>query len=356
MKFRYLVILIFLTTGCHREVVEVGQTGQVKDGKYDSEFPAQPVSAPLKKILKSVHLLSVLAFYRSYYFTKQEAVTAGQFKGNKIDLEKRKNIVFEQPASGTATLIYNDQRRIAFLTCAHIVNFPDTVITYYEDRIRSEQPLVKHFITKVRQTGNIINQPVAFDFRILAIDEETDVAVVGKEIEPGDLAGFKADPDDPEGDPIRILTLKQGAAQELDWANFVYIIGFPRAKKMVSSALVSSPDYDFMHSFLLDGAMQKGISGGIVIALRDGVPNFELVGMAVGISGKVQYALVPELQKYVNEWEIQGPYYGQIHVEKQEIPEPGMIYVRSIEAIRSFLDEKKDILQEQGYDPARFFK
>jgi len=356
MNFRILIVLLIFIAGCFREVVEVGQTVQVKDGKYDSEFPAQPVSSPLKNILKSVHLLSVLAFYKSYYFTEQEAVTASQLKSNVIDLDKRKNSVFEQPASGTATLIYNDQRKIAFLTCAHIVNFPDTVITYYEDRIRSEEPPVKHFITKARQTGNIINQPVAFDFRILAIDEETDIAIVGKEIEPGDLAEFKADPDDIEGDPIRVLTLKQGSARELDWATFVYIIGFPRAKKMVSSAIVSSPNYDYSHSFLLDGAVQKGISGGIVIALRDGVPNFEFVGMAVGISGKVQYALVPELQKYVSEWEIQGPYNGQIYVEKQEIPEPGMVYVRSIEAIRSFLYEKEDVLKEQGYDPARFFE
>jgi len=317
MKIIHLLIYILVFSGCFREVIEVGQTTQVSDGMYDSEYPARPVSAYVKQILRSVHLVSVLAFYRSYSFTQEEAMTAALIQNHTINLETRKNTVFEQPASGTATLIYKDQNKMAFLTCAHIVNLPDTIISYYEDDIRNGQPAVKQFITKVRQTGNIINQPVAYDFEILAMDEEKDLALIGKDIEPADMNALNQSPESKLYQPISVLNLPLGAAQELDWATFVYVIGFPRAKKMISSALVSSPNYDLDNSFILDGAMQKGISGGLVIALRDGLPNFEWVGMAIGISGKVQYALVPELQKYVNEWEIQGPYSGQIHVEKQ---------------------------------------
>jgi len=33
-----------------------------------------------------------------------------------------------------------------------------------------------------------------------------------------------------------------------------------------------------------------------------------------------------------------------------------MVYVRSIESILAFLDEKEDLLIEKGYNPSFFFK
>jgi hypothetical protein len=352
------MVLLLLTTACRRELADHGDKSRIEDGKYDSEFPAKPVSDYLKRILKSVHLVSVLSFYKSYYFRANEAVSRDSLINKAFDFQARDYDVFEQPASGTATLIYNDHKRMAFLTCAHIVSFPDTVFTYHQNEKKQGQTYVKHYIEKVRQTGNIINQPVAYDFEILVKDEESDLAIIGKKLENENLKGNRQYQDqiDKLEEPIEVLDLPRGKADELAWGTFVYIIGFPRAKRMVSSALVSNPNYDQEHSFLLDGAMQKGISGGLVIALRDGVPNFELVGMVKGISGRVVYALVPNMQENVNEWEIHGPYNGPIGIKKQEIAEPGIIYATSIETILAFIDQNKEILFEKGYHPDLFFK
>jgi hypothetical protein len=336
--------------------VEGDKTTREKDGKYDSEFPAKPVSAHLRKILKSIHLVSVMAFYKSYHFDFEETITYDTLLDDKFHLDSREPVIFEQPATGTASLIYNDREKIAFLTCAHIINFPDTVVTPYSYKTASGQKVIKRFIKKARQTGNIINQPMAYNFDVLVMDEELDLALLGKKIEHGNLEFLISDPVDNSDEPIRVLTLPRGKANELDWGTFVYLIGFPRAKRMVSSALVSSPNYDLEHSFLLDGALQKGISGGIVLAIRDDVPNFELVGMAKGISGKMQYILTPEKKLHINDWEIHEPYDAEIYIEKQEIIEPGMIFVTSIETILSFLDQNREILLQKGYQPDLFFR
>ncbi len=339
--------------GCHPEPVPPQtENNHLEDKKYDSEFPGKPVSGHIKKIIKSIHLVSVLTFYESYYFDENTAVTKSELLSQEFDLNSHKSIVFEQPSSGTATLIYQDNKKLAFLTCAHIVSSPDTIITYYRDANRQQTKNINYFIKKVRQTSNIINQPVAYDFEILALDETNDIAILGKVLESGDsfVRGNKP------GHSVRVLDLPLGSASELDWGTFVYIIGFPRAKKMISTAVVSSPNYDADHSFILDAALQKGISGGVILAIRDGIPNFELVGMVKGISGRVQYSLVPDLRKGMEDWEVYGPYKGEIHVEKQEIVEPGMLYSTSIEMILSFINEHKDDLQARGYNIAEFFK
>ena len=69
--------------------------------------------------------------------------------------------------------------------------------------------------------------------------------------------------------------------------------GYPSGHKMVTKAIVSSPNKDRKGSFLLDAVLTPGFSGGIALAVRDGVPNFELVGLVQLVSGRTTYALGP---------------------------------------------------------------
>ncbi|MCK7529466.1 MAG: hypothetical protein MZV64_73895 [Ignavibacteriales bacterium] len=48
---------------------------------------------------------------------------------------------------------------------------------------------------------------------------------------------------------------------------------------MVTKAIVSNPSRDESGSFLVDAVVNNGMSGGLVLAIKDGVPNFEMVGM-----------------------------------------------------------------------------
>jgi hypothetical protein len=123
---------------------------------------------------------------------------------------------------------------------------------------------------------------------------------------------------------------------------------------MISQAIVSNPNYDKHHSFILDAYLQKGISGGIVLAIRDGVPNFEIVGIAKGVSGKTEYLIVPEADDKPSAWELLKPYRGAIFQKKHEFIEPGMTFTISIESILAFIDDHEDELKDMGYNTELF--
>ena len=352
MHNHLLVLLTGITLiifSCHKEAVN-HKSFSTGDGEYDSEFPSTPVSEQLQDIIKSVHLVSILAFYKSFHFTEEMTVFKEDL--NTIDFEDQsiESLVFEQPASGTAMLIYLDNKNIAFLTCAHIVNLPDTVITYYKDATGRDTDIIQSLVLKIKQINNIINQPVAYNFEILAMDENEDMALIGKEISIKDRINKRTN------SSLKVFNRPLGKAKELQWGTFVYIAGFPQAKKMVSTAIVSNPNYDNNHSFVLDATLQKGISGGIVLALRDGPPNFELVGITKGISGKSEFQIVPEKDIPLTEWDLYKPYTGNIYLRKRDIPAPGMTFASGIESILSFINDKDSQLREKGYNPDQFFK
>jgi hypothetical protein len=336
--------------------LESDEPYRVKDGKYDSEYPDKPVSDHLNEIAKSVHLISILAFYQSYHFAPESNILKEDLLKIDLDSAAAEKLVFEQPASGTAALIYYDNRRIAFLTCAHIIDYPDTIINYYRDSNNNETDEVKSFIYKVRQTNNVINQPIAYDFKILAMDKFNDIALIGKEVIAGTEYRLQSEMDKRTRPPLLVLDVPLGKAGELDFGTFVYLLGFPQAKKMVSTAIVSSPDYDNNYSFILDATLQKGISGGLVLGIRDGMPNFELVGITKAISGKTEYSLLPDRKAYLSEWELYKPYDGKIYLEKRDLSEPGMTFAIGIDTIMEFIEKNESSLTKMGYLPEKFFK
>jgi hypothetical protein len=155
---------------------------------------------------------------------------------------------------------------------------------------------------------------------------------------------------------LLVLETPLGKANELEFGTFVYVMGFPQAKKMVSTAIVSSPNYDRQSSFILDATLQKGISGGLILAIRDGVPNFELVGIIKAISGTSQYSLVPDRQVQLSEWELYKPFSGEVFLQKRDLSEPGMTFAVGMETIMDFIKENESKLLNQGYLPENFFK
>jgi V8-like Glu-specific endopeptidase len=329
--------------------------GQIADGLYDSEFPIQPMSGYLTDIAQSVYLISILAFYQSYDFSLTAGVTSLDTRENLLDTAAEGS-VFQQPASGTATLIFQDRNRVAFITCAHIVNFPDTLITYHQDENGNDTAYIKSVTVKIRQINNLINQPQVSDFEIVALDEQKDIALIGKELRWDSQLYPVRQIENKLNQPLVVLDTPLGNADELQWGTFVYMIGYPMGKKMMSTAIVSSPDYDGQQSFILDATLKKGVSGGIVLAVRDGAPNLEVVGMAKGISGISEYLLVPDPDLAGIDWKQYEEYDGKIHVKRQDISSPGMTFVIGTEAILEFFEDKKEEFRDRGYSPDLFFK
>ena len=125
--------------------------------------------------------------------------------------------------------------------------------------------------------------------------------------------------------------------------------------KMVSRAIVSSPNIDSNGSFLLDAVVNRGFSGGTVLAIKDGVPNFELVGIIGSVPEDAEYVLEPEKLKYNMQYNPVVPYRGDMYAIQKEDLKYGIAKVIPVEAIQEFLDKNKEKLSDMGYDIKKFF-
>ncbi|MFQ5583625.1 MAG: serine protease [Calditrichia bacterium] len=334
-------LLLFLS--CSQGKQAIGH-GIQKDGQYDSEFPSQNTSAPLEQLTKTVRRISSIAFYEGFLFSKESKTTLPEIRQGMAQEKSYRKIAFNNPASGTATTIFMQGKKIAVLTCAHVVNFPDTIITYFKSDEGDSVSYLESFSLKRKQNNFLIDMAEGFGFEVFAIDEKRDLAVLGKELI------F------PPSKKIPVFNFKIGKADDLKWGSFVYIVGWPKGHQMITSGLVSSPNRDKEHSFLIDALFNRGFSGGLVLAIRDGVPNFELVGIVSSVSATFEYILTPEKGVTVSLYGPQLPYDNDIFVKLDKKIDYGVTFGISVESVLDFLNMNREIFISRGYDPGAFFK
>jgi len=342
MRYLFFVIAVayfVLVIGCAPKT-KYYTANQIEDGEYDSEYPIQPVSDELTKIIESIKLVTVLAYYENYTFSLVSQLKKEDFSNDSFTSKAIKKIYLNQPATGTATVVFYYKRKIGLLTCAHILNFPDTVYTYYKDYLGMDTEYVASVTIKTRQTNNVIDLPQVKDFEIIVMDNELDLAIIGKELSINPTF------------PIPVFNYEVGNAEDLNWGTHVYLLGFPRGKKMVTSSIVSKPG---INTFLIDAAMPRGISGGIILALRDGVPNFELVGMANAVSAETKFYLIPDKKKNQSEYNPNQSYTGESFIGVHEEIYYGVTHAISIESIMQFIYDNEHILNQKGYYMDKLF-
>ncbi|HKJ68979.1 MAG TPA: serine protease [bacterium] len=339
----YALLLIsggFVLCSCQRTFRQLTPE-MAADGKYDSTYPSVEVSDYLQRITEMVYGMNAVGYYSGYVFPREARVTSGDIRSETVMDKASSEIVYNTSVLGSATVIHYSQNRIALLTCAHVLDFPDTSVTYFTregSSVRSQY--IQSVGIKIRQNNyipefmGVLNQ----NLEILAIDRQRDLAIVGGE--------FRQSPNR----QVRVFTYPVGNARDLQWGSYVFLIGFPRGRKMVTRGIVSQPNRDRAHSFLTDALFNRGMSGSIVLAIRDGVPNFELVGMANSAAGEIRYSLTPEETYETTNYDPKLPYTGDIYVDLQQKINYGITNIISAEAIQAFLQKNESRLLEQGYD------
>jgi hypothetical protein len=249
--------------------------------------------------------------------------------------------VFTESVGGTAmTIAYNGQT-IAYLSCAHIVDYPDTVINYYP---YPDNNYVQVVGIKARQQNNISSSPAGGKLEVLAIDKKNDIAILGKEVSS------------PIIENLKVLTYPMGKSEELEWGSFVYIMGYPLGHAMITRAIVSDPGRIKKGSFLIDAVFNKGFSGGPVIAVRDGVPNFEIVGMVRSSAAVNKHYLKPAETENIAEMNFNEPYQGKLKIESEKDIQYGITFSVTTEMLRDFYKKNRKALMDQGYDLDVFFR
>lgn len=335
--------LLLVIWSCSTNVFETAFPTLV-DGKYDSEFPYNSSSKQLEEIGNSVKMVNTLAFYSTYIFSKETRLLKKDLSENIIDKHSVSSNFFNQTASGTATVIFSNMNSIVLLTCAHIVDFPDTIITYFENSTGGYSEYVHGIAVKEKQTIWIIGLPDRGEIDLLITDAQHDIALLGKHYPPGAVLDIEA------------FHYPIGEAKQLEWGSFVYVFGYPLNYKMITKGIVSSPNRDNTGSFLVDAVFNKGYSGGIVLAIRDGVPNFELVGMIKSVPSEMEYILKPAVDNEKQNFNPIIPYVGDVYVEQRQSMKYGITKAIPIESIINFLNDNSRQLIDKGFSHEEFFK
>jgi Trypsin-like peptidase domain len=338
----FKVILLFFSLiyfSCSSSYKNIFPT--LNDGKYDSEFPYRGVSKQLEEISNTIKRVSCIAFYNSFQLKENSGILKKELTSDIIEKKSQKEILFEKTSSGTATIVSSDNGAVALLTAAHVVDFPDTIITYFSDENGVFTDKVESVSIKKSQKTYIAGFPNGSEVNILLMDRDIDVALLGNKYEPSFTIS------------LNVFNYPNGFARELEWGSFVYFFGFPLNYKMISKAIVSNPSFDKNGGFLIDGVVNRGYSGGIVLAVRDGVPNFELVGIIQWMPEENVPVLTPS--KSLADYNELVPYKGDEFVNQLKFYKYGITKVIPIEVIKNYILKNKKYLMDRGYYLKNFF-
>ena len=330
-------MLTFVLLSCSRTMYRTVYP-ELNDGKYDTEFPYRNCSKELEDISQAVHRVIYTAYYKSFSFPSAIKLKREQF--NRDALRKAEEVTFySQSLSGTATTIFWGLQKIALLASAHNINRPDTLISYYYSH-NAKTEYIQSIAIKEREKIYIPALPEDGIVNILVQDKKLDIAILHKELS------------EPPASKVAVIQYPFGKAKELQWGSYVYLMGFPKSFKMVTRGIVSKPERDFNNMFLLDALFNRGLSGGIVLAIKDGVPNFEIVGIGVSTLSDDDFILVPDKDE---EYVENTPYQGDIYVERKSTINYGICKAVAAEAILDMINGNKEYLAQEGYDFSGLF-
>ena len=330
--FASLAILLF-SCSIEQRIVQT-HSG---DGKYDGlEFNGN-TAQNFEEIWQSVKLINSIAYYNSYVIPLERKLRLGSLAKEAVDLEIFSKTFFTDNAGGTATILSNKNGNILLLTCAHILDFPDTVITFYSDSDGKESDYIESISIKIDQDNYVSDLPGDGHVEIIALDELLDAAIIGGKFSSIDLLKHKTFP------------VKFGNAEELTWGNYVYVFGYPMNRKMVTTGLVSLYESNPDDYFLIDAVFNRGMSGGIVLAVRDGSPNYEFVGMAKSSPADSKIVLKPyDFEDEYSNIPI-GPFEGKLKVEREMEMKYGISKVITVNSINKFILSNQDEILEGGF-------
>lgn len=333
-----IIILLFLVvlTSCSPVSYETIYP-TLRDGKYDSEFPYKSTSEELNRISETVQRVNSTAFYKIYVFDKTDNVTLFNLKNKDIEKFASKEVLADNSLSGTAVTLYSSEGNVALLTCAHTITFPDTIIAYRGDSEGNKTEFIESISIKEKQVIYVAGFPEGSSVEVLAKDDILDIAIIGRKYTGLTNKVFSK------------FTYPIGKAKEVDWGTFVYLVGYPLNYKMITKAIVSSPRKDENGAFLVDAVVNPGFSGGLVLAIRDGVPNFELIGMVQWVPEEYENLVYPENTNSKTVYNPVVPYTGDLFVRKHTSIRYGIVKVIPVESISNFIIENKEKLDKQGF-------
>lgn len=333
----FSAVLFLSLSGCSSSEIYKKAYPALIDGRYDSEFPYRMCSEELEKLSLSIKSINSIAYYKTYVFDPSSKIKKQNMSEELAGKLCAYSEFAESTGSGTAMVIYSQNQKIGLITCAHVINYPDTVYNMFPNPDGSQSQYVQGISFKHRQSNFIPDIPEGGEVEVLGQDSALDIAVLGRTFR--------------DYHPQMMFPAKFaiGKARELEWGSFVYLFGYPMGYKLLTKALVSSPNRDSYGSFLLDAVFNRGFSGGIILAVRDGVPNFEWVGLVKSVPVEYDYIIRPSKEFEKHQPDKPMRYSGDLYADRQTIIKYGITKAIPVESIRAYFQKNDKFFQSKGF-------
>jgi len=284
-----------------------------------------PLHQNLINIIDSLVQINTEIVYRTYYFHADKLYRIDELTDKKLDDLKQysENETFSR--AGTGIVLNTDMYQTALLTASHTVSYPDT-IWHHTDHLRGHNQYVNavsvlESIVYFVRSGSELNR-----FELVENDPVNDLAILKLQ---------KKLRNNPDFTPLNI---SQGNSDNLNWGQKVYVIGYPKGHKMITSGLVSPNKGNRPgRNFIIDSSFNRGFSGGIVLAINNVKNEFEWVGMLTSASAEKETFLIPDPGTEENH--NSGLLYnGDLYIGQSHRINYGIAYAVGINQVKEFMD------------------
>jgi len=334
-----VIILLLIQTACSHG--RVSSTGNIeKKGEYAGEFSSSGFCPDPELIIRSVKKIYSVSSYTTYQFRRESRITAYSLRLGTFHKAAWGVISTNETVFGTATVIGASNSRVALLTCAHVVTSPDTVVTYFETADDDPIHYIQTISIKEKQENWVKDLALCGSFQVLASNLSADIAILGRNCERNT-------------DTLAAVPFVVGNAGDLEWGDFVYILGYPMGNLILTRGIASLAAKRPMGEFSVDALLNKGCSGGVILARCNKKAGFELVGMVKTVSSTREEFLKPAPNMaHLPDW---LPYKGDIFPSGADYLQYGLNSVVPVETIREFYQANRSDLLGRGYELDEFF-
>jgi len=236
-----------------------------------------------------------------------------------------------QKRNGAGLLIFREGHRVAFLTARHVVVPEDTIDVYFRDR--DGNPTDVLFSRWVQLNHSVTVRGASMreaEIRDVIPDARRDVAIAWAETEL------------PMG---QVYPLRLNDRGKVTWGDEVFMFGFPRGIKQLTSGLVSPSPYP--GTFAVDATVRFGFSGGPAFVVDEKETQLRLAGICKSVPYSSFQVVSPEQETVPGEHLDEGQ-MEHLKAEEIRLVDYGLAYFLDADSIRKFLQEKRSKLLESG--------
>lgn|GEM_PF-344057 len=335
--------LLILSVSCSGSSGTLDRTGSVSapaepSGIYRNHANSTIVSNQIRESFQSIKRVQATLYYRTYHFGEDNLPTHSdlrQMPPEELAVEFTSD---NHSVTGTAVAVTRTRNAFLLLTAAHIVTAPDTLWHYVDPSEPAESRAIEAVSVKVRSTYLLIGSDFVLPFNIVSMDEQRDLALLSVPLNGVNPARLKA------------LEILAGDSDDLQWGDMVYTIGFPKGNRMITTGVISRPEWTPGNRFIIDSSFNRGFSGGVVLAVRNRPSGLEWVGMLISVSAESEYLLTPGSMT-ADEFQPELPYNDPAFVERFIRINYGIGYMIGITEIISFFRENRDEILQVGFLP-----